>query len=77
MKVTILGCGASYGVPSLHKGFGLCNPKNPKNIRFRSSILIEEKGQNILVDTPPEIRLELLHSKIKKIVIRKILQLFD
>ena len=67
MKVTILGCGASYGVPSLLKGFGLCNPKNPKNVRYRSSILIEEQGQNILIDTPPEIRLELLRAKTKKI----------
>ena len=67
MKITILGCGASYGVPSLLKGFGSCNPKNPKNIRYRSSILIEEQGQNILIDTPPEIRLELLREKVKKI----------
>ena len=67
MKVTILGCGASYGVPSLLKGFGTCDPKNPKNIRYRSSILIEEQGQNILIDTPPEIRLELLRAKVKKI----------
>ena len=67
MKITILGCGASYGVPSLLKGFGSCNPKNPKNIRYRSSILIEELGQNILIDTPPEIRLELLREKVKKI----------
>ena len=67
MKVIILGCGASYGVPSLVKGFGLCNPQNPKNIRYRSSILIEEQGKNILIDTPPEIRLELLRANIKKI----------
>ena len=67
MKVTILGCGPSYGVPSLLNGFNKCDPKNSKNMRFRSSILIEEKGQNILVDTPPEIRLELLRAKVKKI----------
>lgn len=67
MKITILGCRASYGVPSLFKGFGNCNPKNPKNNRFRSSILIEENGQNILIDTPPEIRLALLQEKVKKI----------
>ena len=67
MKVTILGCGASYGVPSLLKGFGKCDPKNPKNIRYRSSILIEEREQSILIDTPPEIRLELLRAKVKKI----------
>ena len=67
MKITILGCGASYGVPSLYKGYGACNPKNKKNIRFRSALLIEENGQNILIDTPPEIRLELLRAKVKKI----------
>ncbi|MGN0919208.1 MAG: MBL fold metallo-hydrolase [Alphaproteobacteria bacterium] len=67
MKITILGCGASCGVPSLHKGFGICNPKNPKNNRFRSAVLIEEQGQNILIDTPPEIRLELLWAQVKKI----------
>ena len=67
MKITILGCGASYGVPSLVKGFGKCNPNNAKNNRLRSSILVEEQGQNILIDTPPEIRLELLQAKVKKI----------
>ena len=67
MKVTILGCGASYGVPSLFKGFVNCDPKNPKNTRFRSSILVEEQGKNILIDTPPEIRLELLRAKVKKV----------
>ena len=67
MKVTILGCGPSYGVPALSRGFYKCDPENPKNTRFRSSILIEENGQNILVDTPPEIRLELLRAKVKKI----------
>ena len=67
MKITILGCGASYGVPSLYRGFGICNPKNSKNIRFRSSILIEEQGKNILIDTPPEIRLALLRAKVRKV----------
>ena len=67
MKVTILGCGASYGVPSLLKGFGKCDPQNPKNTRLRSSILIEEQGHTLLIDTPPEIRLELLRTKVKKI----------
>ena len=67
MKITILGCGPSYGVPSLYKGWGDCNFQNPKNERLRSAILIEHKGKNILIDTPPEIRLELLRANIKKI----------
>ena len=60
MKVKILGCGPSYGVPSLSRGFGLCDPKNPKNVRFRSSVLIEDNDTNILIDSGPEIRIQLL-----------------
>ena len=67
MKVTILGCGPSYGVPSLYKGWGTCNAKNHKNARLRSAILVEEQGKNILIDTPPEIRLELLQAGIDHI----------
>ena len=59
MKITILGCGPSYGVPSLTRGFGPSDPKEVKNIRTRSAILIEDKGLNILVDTGPEIREQL------------------
>lgn len=62
MKVRILGCGPSYGVPSLSRGFGSCDPNNPKNIRLRSSILIEENGTNILIDSGPEIRIQLLRA---------------
>ncbi len=60
MKITILGCGPSYGLPSLSRGFGQCDPDNPKNTRTRSSILIQEKGKNILIDSAPEMRLQLL-----------------
>ena len=50
MRVKILGCGPSYGVPSLSRGFGSCDPTNPKNFRLRSSVLIQEKDTNILID---------------------------
>ncbi len=61
MKIRILGCGPSIGVPSISFGFGKCNPKNPKNIRTRSAILIEtDDKKNILIDTDPEIRLQLI-----------------
>ena len=62
MQVKILGCGPSYGVPSLTRGFGLCDPTNPKNFRLRSSILVRENGTNILIDSGPEIRLQLLQA---------------
>lgn len=61
MKVRILGCGPSNGVPSLSRGYGLCNPNNPKNNRTRSSILVEtDNKKNILIDTAPEVRLQLI-----------------
>ena len=59
MKITILGCGPSYGMPSLTRGFGPADPKEPKNVRTRSAILIEDKGVHILIDTGPEIREQL------------------
>lgn len=62
MKVTILGSGASSGVPSIEAGWGDCDPDNPKNRRTRPSILIERAGQTILVDTSPDLREQLLRT---------------
>ena len=62
MQIRILGCGPSYGVPSLNRGFGNCDPTNPKNFRLRSSVLIRDKGTNILIDSGPEVRLQLLYA---------------
>ena len=59
MKITILGCGPSYGMPSLTRGFGPSDPNEPKNVRTRSSILIEDQGLGVLIDTAPELREQL------------------
>ena len=68
MKITMLGCGTSVGVPSLGiLGWGKCNPNNPKNRRQRSSVLIQENGFNILIDAGPDVRNQLLDTKIEKI----------
>ena len=67
MKVTILGCGTSVGVPSLLLGWGKCNPNNPLNRRQRCAVLIEKDGMNILIDSGPDIRNQLLKTNIQKI----------
>ena len=68
MKVTLLGCGTSVGIPALGKiGWGKCNPENPKNRRQRSSVLIENNGKIILVDAGPDVRNQLLNAKVDKI----------
>lgn len=67
MKITILGCAPSWGMPSLISGFGIADPKEVKNKRTRSSILIEDKGLKILIDTGPDIREQLLRIGSPKI----------
>lgn len=64
MKVTILGCGASGGVPLIGNDWGDCDPSEPKNRRRRSSILIEGEGTTILVDSSPDCRAQLLDTGI-------------
>lgn len=63
-KVTILGCGASAGVPIIGNIWGNCDPKNPKNRRTRSSIFIEYESTKLLVDTSPDMRHQLLQNNI-------------
>ena len=66
-KITILGSGAAPGVPSVSGGWGCCNPLNPKNRRFRTGTYIELNGTKILIDTSPDIRLQLLNNSIKAV----------
>ena len=67
MKFVILGCGSSMGVPRPDGYFGNCDPKNKKNYRTRCSALIKTDQENILIDTSPDLRNQMLSQKIKKI----------
>ncbi|TLU72660.1 MBL fold metallo-hydrolase [Lichenicoccus roseus] len=73
MRVVILGCGGSAGVPMLggdtgHGDFGACDPAEPRNRRTRSAIVIEgDDGRRVLVDTGPEMRQQLLACGIGRI----------
>ena len=66
MIFKILGCGSSMGVPRSDGDFGKCDP-NEKNLRTRCSALIKTKNDNILIDTSPDLRFQLLQNKINKI----------
>ena len=67
MKFVILGCGSSMGVPRPDGFFGNCDPKNNKNYRTRCSALIKTDTENVLIDTSPDLRIQMLKQKIKKI----------
>ncbi len=65
MKLTILGCGTSAGVPRVGHDWGDCDPGEQRNRRSRVSIVVENRaGQRILVDTSPDLRMQLLDNGI-------------
>lgn len=67
MKITVLGCGGSGGVPLINGNWGRCNPDNPRNRRRRVSVLVEHGDSVILIDTSPDLRLQLLDAGIKRL----------
>jgi phosphoribosyl 1,2-cyclic phosphate phosphodiesterase len=72
IRVTMLGCGGSQGVPTPVGDWGLCDPASPRNQRLRPSILIEAAdaaGQHktILVDAGPDLRQQLLTAQCRHI----------
>ncbi|MBX7200399.1 MAG: MBL fold metallo-hydrolase [Rhodospirillaceae bacterium] len=67
MKITILGCGAAAGVPTVSQGWGRCDPANPKNRRRRASILVEEGGTTLLIDCSPDLRDQLLGAGVRRL----------
>lgn len=66
MKITVLGCGGSGGVPFADGtpggNWGVCDPDNPRNRRRRVSILVEQGDTALLIDTSPDLRAQLLDS---------------
>jgi phosphoribosyl 1,2-cyclic phosphate phosphodiesterase len=65
--LTVLGCGTSVGVPMIGCECHVCRSNHPRNQRYRSSVVIATPKGNILIDTTPELRLQLLREKIKLI----------
>ena len=67
MRVTVLGSGASSGVPLIGCDCSVCSSSNPKNRRTRVSILIEVGNSKLLVDTSPDLRTQAISNGIKKV----------
>ena len=66
-KFIILGSGSSMGVPRADGYYGKCDLNNKKNYRNRCSAIIKFDNENILIDTSPDLRQQLLKNKIKSI----------
>jgi len=63
-QLVFLGTGTSHGVPMIGCGCATCTSDNPKNHRTRCAVVVGLPEGNLLVDTPPELRLQLVRERI-------------
>ena len=68
MRLLFLGTGTSFGVPMLGCGCEVCRSPDPRDKRTRVGALVEtDGGTRILIDTPPELRLQLIAAGIDRV----------
>lgn len=67
MRVTFLGTGTSTGVPVVGCRCAVCTSADPRNQRLRQSVHIEAGGKQFLIDTTPDLRLQLLRHPIPRL----------
>jgi phosphoribosyl 1,2-cyclic phosphate phosphodiesterase len=74
LRLTILGCGSSGGVPRVGYGWGACDPQEVRNRRRRCSLLVERQdgdpagaATTLLVDTAPDLREQLIDAAVQRL----------
>ena len=71
MRLTLLGTGTSFGVPQIGCRCAVCRSTDPRDRRTRTAALLQAdrgaEGVSLLIDTPPELRLQLLGAGVTRI----------
>lgn len=67
MKLRFLGTGTSFGIPVIGCHCAVCSSSDPRNQRSRHGLLLEQEGRRLLVDTPPELRLQLVAAAVDRV----------
>ena len=67
MRLTFLGTGTSFGVPQIGCSCPVCRSADPRDRRSRSGALVEAGGRAVLIDTPPELRLQLIACGVRDV----------
>ncbi len=67
MQITFLGTGTSQGVPLIACPCMVCQSSDDKDKRLRTSVLIEDKGHAIIIDTGPDFRAQMLRENVKQL----------
>ena len=63
-RMILMGTGTSVGVPAIGCGCEVCTSENPRNHRTRCSVLVGLPEGNLLIDTPPDLRQQLLRERV-------------
>lgn len=67
MKLTFLGTGTSFGVPQIGCSCAVCRSEDPRDKRTRVGAVVEDAGLRLLLDTPPELRLQLIAADVDRV----------
>jgi phosphoribosyl 1,2-cyclic phosphate phosphodiesterase len=67
LKITVLGSGTSSGVPTIGCGCAVCKSTDPRDSRLRPSILISNGEWNIVIDTTPDFRTQVLRANVNRL----------
>lgn len=68
MRLTFLGTGTSFGIPIIGCDCAVCRSTDPRDRRTRIGAVIEtDGGTRLLIDTPPELRLQLVQARIDRV----------
>ncbi len=67
MRLTFLGTGTSFGVPQIGCDCAVCHSTDLRDKRTRAGAIVESGGATILIDTPPELRLQLIAGGFSRI----------
>jgi phosphoribosyl 1,2-cyclic phosphate phosphodiesterase len=67
VRLRFLGTGTSFGIPQVGCGCAVCHSADPRDRRTRSAAVLDAGGATILIDTPPELRLQLVAAGISRI----------
>jgi phosphoribosyl 1,2-cyclic phosphate phosphodiesterase len=67
MRLTLLGTGTSFGIPQIGCRCVVCRSPDPRDRRGRTSALVESGETRILIDTPPELRLQLVREGVDRV----------
>lgn len=67
VRVTVLGSGTSTGVPVVGCSCAICRSGKERNTRLRPSALLEENGKVVLIDTTPDLRMQLLRAEVQRV----------